>query len=85
MLFWLVVVSRIHHGPRLVDSVGLLVVSLSHLTQSYPATLFQDSLSSNCYLVLVLSICFPQLLDEASKQTVILRSCLIFCKPAEYQ
>ena len=57
------------HGPRLVYSVGLSIVSLT-------MPLLQDSLSSTYCLVMGFWIYFHQLLDEASQKTVMVCSCL---------
>lgn len=61
------------HGPKLVYSVGLLVVSLIPLTISIPSpTLSQDS-QSYAYR---LSLGFHQVLDETSQKTIMLSSSL---------
>jgi hypothetical protein len=64
-------------GPRSVDSVGFLVVSLTSLAPSilHPS-LPQDSLSSAYCLAVGLCICFHQFLGEASLMTVMIGSCL---------
>ena len=65
------------HGPRLLDPLGLLVVSLTSLAPSIlPLFLPQDSLSSILCLTVGLCICFYELLDETSPKTVMLGSCL---------
>lgn len=65
------------NGPRLVDSVGFLVASLTPLT---PIILLphlpQDSSNVTYCLVVGLCPCFHQLLHEPSLMTVILGSCL---------
>lgn len=60
------------YDPRLADSVGFLVVSLSPLAPTilYPP-LLQDSLSYGKRLFPVgLCICFHRLLDEASQMAI---------------
>ena len=60
-------VSVSPYGPRLVDSVGFLVVSLTPLAPTIlPAWLLQDSPSSSYCLSVGLCICFHPLLDETS-------------------
>lgn len=63
------------HGSKLVDSVNLLVVSMTSLAHSIlSSTLPQDFPSSAHCLAMGLHICFQQLLDEASQKTVMLGS-----------
>jgi hypothetical protein len=55
------------HGPRLVDYVGLLVVSLTPSALSILFhTLHQDFLRTACCLAVCLCTSFHELLDEAS-------------------
>lgn len=65
------------HGLRLVDSVGFIVVSLTPLA---PSILSPHHFTRNPKLRLMfdcgLCICFHQLLDEASQETVMLGSYL---------
>ena len=73
-------VSVSPHGLRVVGSVGLLVMSLTSLAPSIFQPLPQPStrlpeLSAWC-LSVGLCICFHQLLDKASRRTVVLSSCL---------
>ena len=65
------------HAPRLVDSVGLLKVSLTHLACSilFP-TLPIDSPFSTFCLAVGPYICLHLVLDVASQETVMLGSCL---------
>ena len=69
-------VSKNHYGPRLVDSVGFLVVSLTPLAPSILLPL--SSVSSKLHLILCCGFCisFHQLLGEASLMTVMLGSYL---------
>jgi hypothetical protein len=70
-------VSVSPHEPKLVDSVGLLEVSLTPLTDSILyATLPQVSLRSTWCLAVDLCTCLYSLLDEASQLAVVLGSCL---------
>ena len=65
------------HGPGLVDSIGLLVVSLIPLAPSVLLSILtEDSLSCYWCLAMALCICFYQLLDEGYQKTVIQGSCL---------
>jgi hypothetical protein len=70
-------VSVSFHGLRLVDSVGLLVVSLTAPAHSILSrTLPQNSQSSAWCLAVGLCVCLNALLDETSQETVMLGSCL---------
>ena len=65
------------HGPRLVDSVGFLVVSLPAPPGSFVSlALPQVFLGSARGLPVGLCICHRLLLGEASQETVMLGSCL---------
>ena len=69
--------SLIPYGPRLFDSTGLLVVSAAHLASSIiPLSIPQDSSSSAYCLDVTFCICLHHHLDEASKKTGMLGSCL---------
>lgn len=63
-------------GSKLVNSVGLLVVSLAFLAPSIlPPSHSQDSPSF--VYCLDICICLHQLLDKASQMTVMLGTCLV--------
>jgi len=64
-------------GHRLVDSGGLLVVSLTPLTFSLPSpTLLRGSASSTRFMAMSFCGYLVLTLDEASQETVMLGSCL---------
>ena len=70
-------VSVSPHGSRLVDSVGLLVVSLTLLAYSVlSSTPSQDSPSTAWCFSVGLCSCLHLLLDEASQEMFMLGSCL---------
>lgn len=70
-------ISLVLYGPRLVDVVGFLVVSLNSLAPSIlPLSLPLDSPSSSKCLIVSLCICFHMLLEQASQMTVMLDSSL---------
>lgn len=60
------------HGPRLVDSVGLLVMLLTPLTHSVLSpTLSQDASNSAWCLAVCVCICLHQLKSEASLKVLL--------------
>lgn len=68
---------NLSHGPRIVHSVGLLLVTLSLPALSIPSyKLSHDTTRSPWSLAVVLCLCFLPPLDKTSHETVVLCSLL---------